>query len=305
MKLPEKQKAVGFSKSAIASPVPTNTAEKIDFIRKGKKKKTITGFKEKKDVTIENKGGKFVVVEKEKTYEEAGVTKKKRNFIKFESKLGTEKETDLTKIAGAKRERAIEPRQEERIIQKRKKKEYLDNYQYHETKVIRNPKPNRISVVEHKRLGDIIGGFYEEALYERQVLTTTGNSSRPTSVLKERKKKVSRNSKPTSPSSNQRNKPNTSTITQTSRRQLKPYSSVTNLRTSPLAKVTSTSKAPNTRRLSREEEMPINGETEVTKTETKIVTKEGRSTKTTTTNTTTKKSGRRTSGGGILKNKKQ
>ena len=52
----------------------------------------------------------------------------------FESKLGTEKETDMTKIAGAKKLRAIEPRQEEKIVQTKKKVEYLDNYQYHETK---------------------------------------------------------------------------------------------------------------------------------------------------------------------------
>ena len=104
MKSKSKQRAVGFTpNNNIASPIPSNPAEKIEFIRKGKKKKTITGFKAKQDITFENKGGKFILVEKEKKFEEAGVTEKKRNYIKFESKLGTEKETDLTKIAGAKK----------------------------------------------------------------------------------------------------------------------------------------------------------------------------------------------------------
>jgi hypothetical protein len=61
-------------------------------------------------------------LKKKKNLKKLELQKKKRNYIKFESKLGTEKETDLTKIAGAKKIRAIEPRQEERIVQKRKKK---------------------------------------------------------------------------------------------------------------------------------------------------------------------------------------
>ena len=92
MKSPGKQRAVGFASKSPA-PVSANfTPEnKLDFIRKGKKKKTITGFKENKNVTFENKGGKFVVVEKEKKFEETEVTKRKRNFVKLEQQLEMEK----------------------------------------------------------------------------------------------------------------------------------------------------------------------------------------------------------------------
>lgn len=114
MRSNSRSKAVGFNKQAVPASANFTPENKLDFIRKGKKKKTITGFKENKNVTFENKGGKFVVVEKEKKFEETEVTKRKRNFVKFESKLGTEKETDMTKIEGAKKLRAIQPRQEEK-----------------------------------------------------------------------------------------------------------------------------------------------------------------------------------------------
>ena len=42
-----KQRQVEFGKSTITNPNST-TESKVDFIRKGKKKKTITGFKENK-----------------------------------------------------------------------------------------------------------------------------------------------------------------------------------------------------------------------------------------------------------------
>ena len=67
------------------------------------------------------------------------------------------------------------PRVEEKIIQQKKRREYLDNYQYHETKVIRNPNPNRVSIVSHQRLGDIIGGFYEEMTYQKQSIRQSAN----------------------------------------------------------------------------------------------------------------------------------
>ena len=204
------------------APIPPVNDEKLAMIRSGKKKKTITGFKENKNVTFENKGGKFVVVEKEKKFEEAGVTEKKRNYIKFESKLGTEKETDLTKIAGAKKQRAIEPRQEETIVQKRKVNEYLDNYQYHETKDFKkaDPKP---SVVIHQRLGDIIGGTYEESSYERQTVTTAPDGKR--TVMREKQSTVTRNPRPTSSQRDRQNKTNT--------KDMKQIKSTTNLRGNP------------------------------------------------------------------------
>ena len=77
------------------------SSDKLEMIRSGKRKKTVTGFKENKNITFSNEQGKFIAVEKEKKFEEAGVTKKKKNFIMFESKLGTERERDLHKIEGA------------------------------------------------------------------------------------------------------------------------------------------------------------------------------------------------------------
>ena len=182
-----RKKAVGFSsRSAVNTPNPSS--DKVDFIRKGKKKKTITGFKENKNA-FESKGNKFMVVEKEKKFEEAGVTRKKRNYVMYESKLGTEKERDMTKI-GSIGLRKPQPRQEEKIIQKKKRKEYLDNYQYHETKEIRHPKPTNTSYVAHKRLGDIIGGFYEETTYERQVLRTDAGRPRQSASVTRNKPNV-------------------------------------------------------------------------------------------------------------------
>ena len=272
MKSPGKQRAVGFASKSPA-PVPASAnftpENKLDFIRKGKKKKTITGFKENKNVTFENKGGKFVVVEKEKKFEETEVTKRKRNFVKFESKLGTERETDMTKIEGAKKLREIQPRQEERIIQKKKRKEYLDNYQYHETVDIKHPKPNRVSIVDHKRLGEIISGFDEIASYEREVRTTSGNGRGEVLRQKATSMTKSRGGKP----------PSTSTVTKQTKRELKPYKSQTNVRRNP--KIGQVNTTP--RRFSRN-----NGQDGVTETKKETtVSKDGQTTSRTTRTTRT------------------
>ena len=263
-------------RAAAKSPPPTKSVndEKLAMIRSGKKKKTITGFKENKNITIENKGGKFVMVEKEKKFEEAGVTRKKRNFIMFESKLGTEKETDLTKIAGAKKKREVEPRNEEKIIQTKKRKEYLDNYQYHETKVIRNPKPNKISLVEHKRLGDIIGGSFEETTYERQTVTTDPSGKQ--SILRQRQTTTTKNQRGGLP-----NKQSVQTFNRTVKREMKPYSSQTNLR--PASSIRKINATPSNARISRgKDKTPA---TEYKKVEKRTVTRGGQTT--TTTRTTT------------------
>ena len=154
---------------------------KLEQIRSGTTKKTDLGVKENKGV-IHGKSGKFVVVEKEKKFEEAGVKRKKRNYVMYESKLGTEKNRDLKKIEEPKPapkpkpKPKVEPkpRVEEKIIQKKKRLEYLDNYQYHETKNIKTPDPKRVSIVSHQRLGDIVGGVYEESTYQRQTMTDSG-----------------------------------------------------------------------------------------------------------------------------------
>ena len=158
---------------------------KLEHIRTGATKKTDLGVKQNKGV-IQGKGAKFIIEEKEKKFEEAGVKRKKRNYVLYESKLGTEKEQNLKKIEEPKPMPKFKPkpkpvpvarpRMEERIVLKKKRLEYLDNYQYLETKVIRRPNPNRVSIVTHQRLGDIIGGFYEEKTYQKQIIRNTANA---------------------------------------------------------------------------------------------------------------------------------
>ena len=155
---------------------PIDFQSKIEQIRKGSIIKTDLGVNVNKGV-IKSKGGQYAVVEKEKKFEEAGVKRKKRNYVLYESKLGTEKEKDLRKIEEAPKPKPKPkpvPRQrvEEKIIQKKKRREYLDNYQYHETKYVKNPKT--LSVVTHQRLGEIIGGFYEENTYQRMTMNEPG-----------------------------------------------------------------------------------------------------------------------------------
>jgi hypothetical protein len=72
--------------------------------------------------------------------------------------------------------REPEPRTEERIIIKKKKNEYLDNFQYKETKEIKRNNPRYFVIVEHLRKGDIFGdGNFEKTSSERQVYSQGGN----------------------------------------------------------------------------------------------------------------------------------
>jgi len=72
--------------------------------------------------------------------------------------------------------REPEPRKEERIVIVRKKNEYLDNFQYKETKEIKRNNPRYFVIVEHLRKGDIFGdGNFEKTSYERQVYSQGGN----------------------------------------------------------------------------------------------------------------------------------
>ena len=77
----------------------------------------------------------------------------------YESKLDTEREKNLQRIEETQNQNQLLV--EEKIIQTKKKVQYLDNYQYHETKDIKDNNPNKISIVTHQRLEHIIGGFYE------------------------------------------------------------------------------------------------------------------------------------------------
>ena len=216
---------------------------KLDHIRQGTTKKTdIGGVKENKKV-IQGKGGKFAVTEKEKKFEEAGVKRKKRNYVMYESKLGTEKEKNLQKIEDAPKPKpkpkpaAPKPRVEEKIIQKKKRVEYLDNYQYHETKNIKDKNPNRVSIVTHQRLGDIIGGSYEETTYQKHTMTETGKGGRvysqqstKTTTRRDAKGKPVEKKTVTRSNTASRTLPAQS---REMRREVKKFSSNTNLRSAP------------------------------------------------------------------------
>ena len=147
---------------------------KLEAIKQGKKLKSETGATQNKKVTVTKSGDKIIAVEKEKKFEEAGVTRKKRNYVMYESKLGTEKETDLTQIKAPPKPKKVEPkpRVEEKVVIQKKRIEYLDNYQYKETKEFR--KADKGSIVIHQRLGGPVGGTYEETSIQKITSTTTG-----------------------------------------------------------------------------------------------------------------------------------
>ena len=96
---------------------------KLEAIKAGKKVKSETGATQNKKVTVTKSGDKIIAVEKEKKFEEAGVSKKKRNYVMYESKIGTEKETDLTQIKAPPKPKKAEPkpRVEEKVVIKKKK----------------------------------------------------------------------------------------------------------------------------------------------------------------------------------------
>ena len=158
--------------NAAVKPIGVDPS-KLEAIKQGKKVKSETGATQNKKVTVTKSGDKIIAVEKEKKFEEAGVTRKKRNYVMYESKLGTEKETDLTQIKAPPKPKKAEPkpRVEEKVVMKKKKIEYLDNYQYKETKEFR--KADKGSIVIHERLGGPVGGTYEETSYQK-ITTTTG-----------------------------------------------------------------------------------------------------------------------------------
>ena len=276
------QRRANASKSPIV--VSTPDKEKLEMIRTGKKKKTITGFKENTNVKLVQDGSKVIAVQKEKKVEEAGVTRKKRNYVMYESKLGTEKETDYTKIA-AKKMRAPKPRVEEKIVQKRKVKEYLDNYQYHETKSFKSPNPKPALVV-HQRLGDKIGGTFEEVTYEKFRTIKTPQSGQ-TDVLRSKQSTFSRNQRVVSPALarpyNTQTQPRQTRNDQN--RKVPNTPSVT--RNQPRGQATTTTtKSYNVRTVPRKAANPANKPPEgaseyTTETHTRIVTRGGKTTKTT------------------------
>ena len=140
-------------------------------IRSGSTSKKQLGSSVSKKTTFSGKSGKFHITETSQKFEESGVAKKKNNYVMFTSKLGTEKQKEkLHKVRAAQ----PKPRKTETIIQTRKKKEYIDNYQYQESKDIRNTNPNRESIVRHRRLGEPVGGTYEQKTFTKRTTTSSG-----------------------------------------------------------------------------------------------------------------------------------
>ena len=210
---------------------------KLEAIRTGAKRKSDLGTNISKGV-VQGKGGKYIVVEKEKKFKEAGVKRKKRNYVLYESKLGTEKEKNLHKIEEAPKPKpkpkpVAKPRVEEKIIQKKKRLEYLDNYQYHETKNIKNPK--KVSIVTHQRLGDIVGGVYEEHTYQRMSVNEQGKYSQETTKSTSRRGPQGQTTQRTTTTS--RTVPAQS---REYRREVNQNSNNTNLRNAPAGRATKT-----------------------------------------------------------------
>ena len=236
--------------------------EKIEQIRAGGVKKTDLGVNVNKGV-IQGKSGKYHVVEKEKKFEEAGVKRKKRNYVLYESKLGTEKEKNLQKIAEPPKPKpkpapVARPRVEEKIIQKKKRLEYLDNYQYKETKNVKNPR--RISIVTHQRLGDIVGGVYEEHTFQRMTVNDTGRGpklySQETSTTTSRREPQGQPLKST-----QRTITASRTVPampKEYRKEIKQYSSNTNKRNAPQMRTSKTTTTTTKTTTTRSNSKPVN-----------------------------------------------
>lgn len=160
----------------------SSSSKKLEQIRSGKGLKRQTTMKQSKDIVIEKGGVKITEKVIQEKFEETAVLRKKRNYVMYESKLGTEKNREILKIEAPKQKPKIikiRPRQEEKIITQKKRKDYLDNYQYLETKILRKPKKKIL--VEHIRFGDILDTTdktYDTKTYQSQIFNKGRNRSR-------------------------------------------------------------------------------------------------------------------------------
>ena len=155
------------------------TNEKLEQIRSGKKLERRKSQLDIKDIVVSGKDGSRIIKKKvTEKYEETTVKKKKKNYVMYESKLGTENNTQIKSVEKPKQKsvpRTPGPRREEKIITVKKRKEYLDNYQYLETKVLKkNKKP---SVVIHKRLESAPNIFESQSQYQTMTIESTGRGN--------------------------------------------------------------------------------------------------------------------------------
>ena len=162
-----------IKKVTITAPEPElSKKDKVAQIRSGEKLKRTKSGLQRKSVIIDAKdGAKIIKNQTKEQFEETGVRRKKRNYVMYESKLTTEQKTQITAVKKKKKPvRQPSPRIEKRINSQRKRKEYLDNYQYHETKVLKDSNPKCRGKVIHQRLGDIVGGFEERTYQQKQTI---------------------------------------------------------------------------------------------------------------------------------------
>ena len=184
-----------------------STNEKLEQIRSGKKLERRKSRLDIKAIVLSGKdGSKIIKKQTAEKYEETTVKRKKRNYVMYESKLGTEKNTEVKsfhkpKPKPAPRVRTPGPRKEERIIIVKKRPEFLDNYQYHETKILKKNKP---SVVEHQRLASAIN------IYDGSY-TTISNIGRDNSRMQGNKSEMIKLKKPAATTTNFYKKPTPST----------------------------------------------------------------------------------------------
>ena len=171
-------KTISDKKIIIKGDPELSNREKLEQIRSGKKIKRTKGSLENKKVIMAQKTGSLITSKETKeTFEETEVKRRKRNYLMYESKIGSERNLEITKFLKdqpkkkekPKPKREIVPRIDEKIVTHKKRREYLDNYKYLETKVIKDKDPRKQVLVKHERLGDIVGGFYETKTYQRTV----------------------------------------------------------------------------------------------------------------------------------------
>ena len=154
-------------------------SDKLEQIRTGKNlRRTKSGIQTKNIVITEKDGTKITEKQTKEVIEESTVKRRKRNYVMYESKLGTEKKSEITSISKPKSKPKPNPRIEEKIILKKKRKEYLDNYQYHETRYLKKKNPEKVTVIHH-RLGDIIEGEFETTTIEKIYSQGTYNPKMP------------------------------------------------------------------------------------------------------------------------------
>ena len=77
---------------------PISKQEKLEQIRSGKKIKRTKSGLERSKVILSKKDLLITAKETKETFEESEVKRRKRNYIMYESKLGTDKNVEITKI---------------------------------------------------------------------------------------------------------------------------------------------------------------------------------------------------------------